>query len=150
MAMELTILWKPNVWHLSNQSQARKYDFRSIYPPGISPVPLITMVQWPQLQPAKTPAAVVKNRKSPSTRRRNKKRRQLYLESKRGGPTSGQAPQSFETHSKVTASDPRRVNQEVAEVEENWEVYTGKALVTGTNDTTNFNSTTENPDTAIP
>ena len=105
------------------------------------------MVQWPQLQPARTPAAVVKNRKSPSTRRRNKKRRQLYLESKRGGPTSGQAPQSFETHSKVTASDPRRVNQEVEEVEEgeengeeNREVYTGKALVTGTDDTTNFNA----------
>ena len=93
---------------------------------------------------ARTPAAVVKSRKNPSTRRRNKKRYQLYLESKRGGPTSGQAPQSFETHSKVTASDPRRVNQEVAEVEENWEVYTRKALVTGTNDTT------ENPDTAIP
>ena len=86
---------------------------------------------------ARTSATVVKSRKSPSTRRRNKKRRQLYLESKRGGPTSGQAPQSVKTHSKVTASDPRHVTKEV---EENGEVDTGKALVTGTDDTTSFDA----------
>ena len=43
----------------------------------------------------------------------------------------------------MTASDPQRVNEEVEEVEEgeeNGEVYTGKALVTGTDDTTNFNA----------
>ena len=86
---------------------------------------------------ARTSAAVVKSQKRPPTRRRNEKRRQLYLESKRGGPTSGQAPQSVETHSKVTASDPRHVTKEV---EENGEVDTGKALVTGTDDTTSFDA----------
>ena len=86
---------------------------------------------------ARTTAAVVKSQKSPSTRRRNEKRCPFYLESKRGGPTSGQDPQSVETHSKVTASDPRRINEEV---EENGEVDTGKALVTGTDDTTSFNA----------
>ena len=72
-------------------------------------------------------ATVMKSRKSPLTRGRNEKRRQLYLESKRGGPTSGQAEQSVETHSKVTASEPRHV---IEEVEENGEVDTRKALVT--------------------
>ena len=86
---------------------------------------------------ARTSATVVKSRKSPATRIKNEKRRQLYLESKRGGPTSGQAPQSVETHSKVTASDPRHVTEKV---EENKEMDTGKALVTGTDDTTSFNA----------
>ena len=78
----------------------------------------------------------VKSQKRPPTRRRNEKRRQLYRESKR----EGKAPQSAETHSKVTASDPQHVIQEVEEVEENGKLDTRKALVTGTNDTTNFNA----------
>ena len=50
-------------------------------------------------------------KKNPATRRRNEKRCQLYLENKR---ISGQASQSVETRSKVTASDSdsRRVDEE--------------------------------------